>query len=87
MKLNVEIEVNDSQLGEVLVADDPEGFPLTAFAVEVQMAIFHELGWTYEIGERLYKQANKATNDDNAYSRWVQLAQEWAQGVLNGKKS
>lgn len=87
IELIIQADVNKKEMGRILVADDPEGPPLVQFACLVQCELVNKLGWTEEIGDKLYAQAIEdaglTKRFEDSYERWEQLAQKWAEERLN----
>lgn len=78
IELALKVKVETKDLGAMLTCDDPEGHPLVGYGFAVQEALMKKLGWTEEVSKELMKQAKAEVKGFPWYTRWVQLAQEWA---------
>lgn len=95
IKFNVEIEIPIEEIGETLVCDDSESFPLCGYGYIVQEELYKILRWTKKISEGLEAEALEEIDNeqpeeinedeleyDTYYQKWVEKAQQWAEEKL-----
>jgi len=81
MKITIEVEIDENELGEILICDDPEHFPLVHYGFIIQGKLAEILGYDSKVKEELKRKARETIEKPDAihfYSRLTELAQEWA---------
>jgi len=81
MKITVEFEIDENELGEYLVCDDPETHPLFGYGLVVRNKLAEMLGYSREVREELEKKAKETIEKPDAVyyvRRLIELTQEWA---------
>ena len=99
VKLNMIIEIPIDEIGETLVCDDSESYPLCGYGYIIQEELYKMLGWTKKISDRLKaetsekidKEQSKKINGneleyDTYYQKQIEKAQQWAEDKLEKLK-
>ena len=99
IKFNVEIEIPIEEIGETLICDDSESFPLCGYGYIIQEELYKILGWTKKISDGLEAEAFEEIDDeqckkvvedeleyDTYYQKWIEKAQEWVEEKLKQLK-
>ena len=90
IKLNIIIKIPINEIGETLVCDDSESYPLCGYGYIVQKELYKTLGWTKKISDELEAKSFEELDDeqckkvdelecDTYYQKWIEKAQLWAE--------
>ena len=99
IKLNIMIKIPINEIGETLICDDSESFPLCGYGYVIQDELYKVLGWTKNISDELEaksfeeiddEQCKKIDEDelecDTYYQKWIEKAQLWAEEKIKNLK-
>lgn len=75
VKLTLTVDVDLKDVGEMLIADDPELHPLVGHGFDVQAALMEKLGWTDDLQKVLYVSGD-------SWQRNAARVQAWAMSML-----
>ena len=85
----MKIEIPIDEIGETLICDDSESYPLCGYGYDIQRELHKMLDWNGEISKRFDREAWKESEDinsDDHYTKWAEKAQEWAEEKIKELK-
>ena len=82
----MKIEIPIDEIGETLICDDSESYPLGGYGYVIQQELYNVLSWNKDISKRLEKESWSESNEDTWYEKWAEKAQEWAEEKIKKSK-
>ena len=81
IRITLTVEVPPHTLGDMLLCDDPEGYPLATYGLAVREALARRVGWNEETEGRC-KEFFKGIVGKEWKALWPQYVQAYAQSKL-----